>query len=168
MASRPTFHPAVILLTSLAGAAAYAVWASSRFSGETLSSQYIYVVPIIVPFIAFLLDRAAEIRTVGFRVLVIDASVIIISILRARGYVPFVSGHVLFLTYAIVRRGSFVTRVTAALVMVETLYLKLFVWHDLVSPAGGLILALIAAALTQRLTNMRILELQTEGAHHGD
>ena len=147
-----TFHPLVVLTASLAGALAYAAWAMSRFDGNTLSSQYLYIVPIVVPFVAFLFDRGAEIRTAGFAVLAIDALVIATSILRARGYVPLISGHALFLIYAVLRPGSLVTRITAAIVMVETMYLKFFVWHDFVTPVGGTVLALIAVAVVRRLS----------------
>jgi hypothetical protein len=149
------FHPITVLIASLSGALAYAAWATSRFTGDTLSSQYVYVVPIVVPFIAFLFDRAQEIRTAGFAALAIDVLVIATSILRARGYVPLVSGHALFLTYALMRRGSVVTRVTAALVMLEVVYLKFFVWHDFVTPTCGIALALIAAIVVRRLTIRR-------------
>ena len=137
-----TFHPLVVLTASLAGALAYAAWATSRFDGNTLSSQYLYIVPIVVPFVAFLFDRGAEIRTAGFAVLAIDALVIATSILRARGYVPLISGHALFLIYAVLR----------PIVMVETMYLKFFVWHDFVTPVGGTVLALIAVAVVRRLS----------------
>ena len=53
--------------------------------------------------------------------------------MRVFGDVPYVSGHALFLTYAIMSRGSRVVRVTATLVMIEVIYLKLFVWHDFIT-----------------------------------
>jgi hypothetical protein len=99
------FHPLVVLIASLAGAFAYGVWATSRFTGDTLSSQYVYVVPIVVPFIAFLFDRAEEMRTASFAVLAIDVLVVATSILRARGYVPLVSGHALFLSLCSAETG---------------------------------------------------------------
>lgn len=82
------------------------------------------------------------------------------SILRARGYVPLVSGHALFLTYAVLRPGSPVTRITAAIVMLEVIYLKFFVWHDFVTPVGGIALALIAVMLVRRLIKGRASERQ--------
>jgi hypothetical protein len=81
----------------------------------------------------------------------VDVLVVATSILRARGYVPLVSGHALFLTYAMLRRGSLVTRLAAALVMLEVIYLKFFVWHDFVTPAGGIALAVLAALIVRRL-----------------
>lgn len=168
MTSRRTFHPVIVLLVSLAGAAAYAAWASSRFGGETLSSQYVYVVPIVVPFVAFLLDRTIEIRTAGLFVLTVDALVVFTAMMRVIGNVPYVSGHALFLTYAILRPGSLVTRITAALVMIEVLYLKLLVWHDFVTPVGGIVLALIAAWLVRQLRTRQSVASQSEGLQQAE
>jgi len=44
-----------------------------------------------------------------------------------------------------------VTRLTAAIVMLEVIYLKLIVWHDFVSPVGGIVLAVPAAFVVRRL-----------------
>ena len=137
-------HPIVVLILSLTGGGVYAVWASNRFTGGGLTGQYIYVVPIVVPFVAFLCDRVAEFRSAGLWIMAIDSLVVFTAMMRVIGDVPFVSGHALFLTYAILRHGSLITRITSALVMVEVLYLKLFVWHDFVTPVGGVALALVA------------------------
>jgi len=133
------------------GGGVYAVWASNRFTGAALTGQYIYVVPIVVPFVAFLCDRVAEFRSAGLWILAIDSLVVFTAMMRVIGDVPFVSGHALFLTYAILRRGSLITRTMSALVMVEVLYLKLFVWHDFVTPVGGVALALVAWTVVGRL-----------------
>lgn len=172
------FHPVSVLICSLLGALLYALWVTWRFPGGDLSNHYIYVVPIVVPFIAFLFDRAEEIcrnhlREPGAFVigmetaragsrrrprayaggdysLVIDVLVIGISLLRMAGKVPLVSGHALFLVYAILRPGSKVTRIAAGIVMLEVIYLKFFVWHDLISPVTGTALAVGAALITRR------------------
>jgi hypothetical protein len=138
------------LIFSLAGALAYAMWATWRLSGAGLTNQYVYVVPIIVPFIAFLLDRASGIREVSLITLVVDVLVVGTAMMRVISNVPLVSGHALFLTYAMLRPGSLVTRITAALVMLEVVYLKFFVWHDLITPLTGITLGLVAAVVTRR------------------
>lgn len=107
--------------------------------------------PIVVPFVAFLFDRAAEIREANPVTFVIDALVVGTAMMRVIATVPFVSGHALFLTYAMLRPGSLVTRITATLVMLEVMYLKLFVWHDLITPLTGITLGLAAALITRRL-----------------
>jgi len=118
-----------------------------------LSSHYIYVVPIVVPFVAFLFDRAKRINQTSALAVAMDALVISLSLLRMFGRVPLVSGHALFLSYAVLRRGSLVTRISAAIVLAETVYLKFFVWHDPVSPLVGITLATAAAIVSRRTEN---------------
>lgn len=169
------FHPGSVLIFSLLGALLYAVWITWRFPGGDLSHHYVYVVPIVVPFVAFLFDRAQSYlrervalmigrQTAGAGgrgrpsahaggsdySLVIDALVVGVSLLRMAGKVPAVSGHALFLIYAILRPGSRVTRITAGVVMLEVIYLKFFVWHDLISPVTGTALAVAAALMIRR------------------
>jgi hypothetical protein len=145
------FHPIAVLIISLAGGCMYGAWATWQFSGDTLASQYLYEVPIVVPCVAFILDRFEQWRPTSIMLLAVDVLVVATSILRARGYVPLVSGHALFLTYAMLRRGSMVTRLAAALVMLEAIYLKFLVGHDFVTPAGGIALAVLAALIVRRL-----------------
>ena len=70
--------------------------------------------------------------------------------MRIVGRVPYISGHTLFLTYAILGPASRVTRITASLVMLEVIYLKYFVWHDPVSSSTGIVLGAIAAVTARR------------------
>jgi hypothetical protein len=144
------FHPFVVLLLSITGALLYAVWATWRFGGPNLQSQYIYVVPIIVPFLSFLLDRSERIKRASTTGLAIDFLVVGTSMMRVIGDVPYVSGHTLFLTYAILGPASRVTRITASLVMLEVIYLKYFVWHDLITSSTGIVLGTIAAVIARR------------------
>lgn len=153
-----SFHPVVVLLLSLAGALLYAVWITWRFSGKDLSGQYIYVVPIVVPFVAFVLDRVQRLTETTIVSVLMDALVVGTAMMRVIGNVPYVSGHALFLIYAVLRPGSAVTRITAALVMLEVIYLKFFVWHDLITPLTGTVLAVIAALITRRHENSRATE----------
>jgi hypothetical protein len=149
------FRPVSVLIFSLAGALVYAMWATWRFSGDALTGQYVYVVPIVVPFVAFVIDRIREIRearSIGF---VVDALVVGTAMMRVIGNVPFVSGHALFLVYAVLRPGSLITRITAGLVMLEVFYLKFFVWHDLITPLTGAALATVATLITRRYGHRR-------------
>lgn len=156
------FRPISVLVLSLAGALVYAMWATSRFSGAALTGQYVYVVPIVVPFVAFLSDRAREIREARRLAFVMDALVVGTAMMRVIGNVPFVSGHALFLVYAVLRPGSLVTRVTAGLVMLEVIYLKFFVWHDLITPLTGAALATFAALITRRYASVGPLKMEPE------
>ena len=122
-----------------------------RYPGGDLSNNFVYVLPIIVPFVAFVFDRARNFPPTVLIELAIDCVVVLTSMMRAIGYVPLVSGHALFLTYVIARPGTRLTRVTAAMVMIQVLYLKLFVWHDYITPATGIILGLLAASIVRKL-----------------
>jgi hypothetical protein len=159
------FRPLFVLMSSLLAALLYAVWSTCRFTGADLSGQYIYVVPIVVPFVAFLFDRAERIRDPNFTTLAIDAVVVGTAMMRVIGNVPYVSGHALFLIYALLRRGSKITRITAGLVMLEVIYLKFFVWHDLITPVTGAALATVAALLTRHYE--RVKQLQQDGPKAG-
>ena len=143
------FHPFVVLLLSIGGALLYSVWVTWRFGGQNLQSQYLYVVPIIVPFLSFLLDRSEKIKRRSFAGLIIDFLVVGTSMMRVIGEVPYISGHTLFLTYAILGPASRVTRITASLVMLEVIYLKYSVWHDPVTSTTGIVLGIIAAVATR-------------------
>jgi len=144
------FHPFVVLLLSISGALLYTVWVTWRFGSQNLQKQYLYVVPIIVPFLSFLLDRSERIKRESVAGLVIDFLVVGTSMMRVIGKVPYISGHTLFLTYAILGPASRVTRITASLVMLEVIYLKYLVWHDPVSSFTGIVLGALAAVTARR------------------
>jgi hypothetical protein len=146
-ASRPPiFHPAAVVASSLLGACLYALYAALRFPGDRLANQYLYVVPIVVPFVAFLFDRAERLRQSSRLRRVVDALVVGTAMWRAIGDVPFVSGHALFLTYALLSSRSRTAQATAGIVMLEVGYLKYFVWHDWITPTTGIILGSVAAS----------------------
>lgn len=143
------------MLLSLLGGALYAAWVTRRFGVHGSARQYLYVVPIVVPFASFLLDRIEHIHRLRVAGVAIDVLVAGMSMMRAVGAVPFVSGHTLFLTYAIAGPASRVTQITAALVMFETIYLKYFVWHDPISSTAGIVLGTIAALLARKVGSRR-------------
>ena len=149
--TRPrVFQPLVVLLLSIGGALLYAVWVTRRFGGQNLQSQYLYVVPIVVPFLSFLLDRSERIKRSSIAGLAVDFLVVGTSMMRVIGNVPYISGHTLFLSYAILGPASRVTRITASLVMLEVIYLKYFVWHDPITSSTGIVLGTIAAVIARR------------------
>ena len=149
------FHPLSVLAISIASGLIYALWVTRRFPGGNLTHHYIYVVPVIVPFVAFLMDRASRMHLTSPLAAATDSLVVFMSLLRMLGHVPLISGHALFLGYAVLRPGSFVTRTSAALLLAETVYLKFFVWHDPVSPTIGIALATAAAMFTRRIENTK-------------
>ena len=144
------FQPIFTLLVSLLAAALYAVFATLKFSGDKLINQYYYVTPIVIPFVIFLIERAKTFRQKSIIPKLIDAIVIVTAMWRVIGDVPYVSGHALFLTYAILSDDSYLGRITAIIVMIEVVYLKIFVWSDWVSLTGGILLGGSAFLMAKR------------------
>jgi hypothetical protein len=158
--SRLVVHPLFVLACAALGILIYVAWTRWRFPGGDLSRHYIYVLPIIVPFVAFIFDRAKTFRDASLVELVIDSAVVVASIMRMLSLMPFVSGHALFLTYAIARPGSRLTKITAALVMLQVIYMKFVLWHDWVTPVAGTILGLLAASIVRRFQRQKIARLR--------
>jgi hypothetical protein len=150
--SKFVFHPLFVLSSAALLMLAYISFMRWRHPGGDLSNNFMYVLPIIVPFVAFVFDRAEQFSGAGLLELILDCAVVFTSMMRALGDVPFVSGHALFLSYAIARPGSRLTKITAAAVMIQVIYLKLFLWHDLITPVTGTALGLLAAVIVRRQT----------------
>jgi hypothetical protein len=154
---RSKFHLLLVLSCTVLVMLAYVGFMRWRHPGGDLSNNFMYVLPIIVPFVAFLFDRAEQFSAATLLELILDSGVVFTSIMRAIGDVPFVSGHALFLSYAIARPGSRLTKFAAAAVMIQVLYLKFYVWHDLISPITGTVLGLVAAMIIRRQTTKRLI-----------
>jgi hypothetical protein len=135
-AKLPT-RPLVVLGLALLGSAAWALWSTLRFSGEKRTLSYLYYVPIAAPFVAFLLERLADRSAALKKLFLLDAIVTILAMWRVIGDVPFISGHALFLTYAVVTARRWVVFALSAFVLIETLYLKFVVWNDIATAAIG-------------------------------
>jgi len=76
-----------------------------RSHWSELSGTFMYVVPIVVPFVAYLLDRGERWSKRNKKQKLVDAIVVLIAMWRVIGNVPFVSGHTLFLSYCIITRA---------------------------------------------------------------
>ena len=153
------FQPLVALVVSLAAAGLFSLY---MLRGSIVGSgslqfppSFFYVVPIVVPFVAFLLDRIERLSEAAAVPVAIDVAIIALAMARIFTSFPFVSGHTLFLSYAIGSSRSTVTVITASLVMVQVIYLKYFVWHDLVTSTGGIILGSLAAVVVRRILSRR-------------
>ena len=148
------FHPFIVLLCSLSGAVLWAAYMlrspSTRATMFVPTGPFAYVVPIVVPFVAFLFDRAERFRTLTFAHYLVDFLVVATAMGRVVGNVPFISGHTLFLTYALFSSKSVVLKVTAGLVMLQAIVLKYFIWHDYITSTSGIILGLLAAFVAKR------------------
>lgn len=157
--SRVVFHPLFVLASAALVMFGYAGLMRWRLPGGDLSNHFMYVLPIIIPCVSFIFDRARHFSAATLSELTIDGAVVVTSFLRMMSLVPLVSGHALFLTYAIARPGSRLTKITATLVMLQVIYLKFLVWHDWVSPITGTILGLSAALIVRRFGPKTIARL---------
>lgn len=139
-------RPWVILTLSLAAAGAFAAYVFMSIPIDQRRFFFLYLVPIAVPFTAFLLDRVARLPNTPAGQWAIDVPVLALSLARGVYSIPLISGHALFLTYALLTTRSWVARFAAAVVLGEVAYLKLFVWHDLTF-FGGLLLGAMTALI---------------------
>lgn len=161
---RLVLAPAGALVLSLAAAALFALWVNDRLAGERRVFWLYYFVPIAVPFVAFALDRVGRWRASTWAQWAIDLPVVAAALARAFWPVPLISGHVLFLAYALLTTRSAVARVTAILVLVEVFYLKFMVWRDFVTWTGGWLVAGAAAWMFRRVGKR---SSPGEGKRHG-
>jgi hypothetical protein len=137
---------ALILSLVCAGGVALAF----RAAWHPAPSFYEYNIPIAVPLAAFILERLQQTRSRG---LVVDGAVLVLALLRVFAPpLPFASGHALFSAYAAATAQGWVLRVTAALVVLHVIYVKLFVTGGWTSMVSGLVLAVAAAWLRHRIS----------------
>jgi len=152
--SKTNFHPLIVLASSLVAASLYALYAlqspHTRANISDPAGSFWYVVPIVVPFVAFLFDRFERLRQLNPSHFVIDLIVVGAAVGRVVAHVPLVSGHTLFLTYAIISSRSRVVKIATAIVMAHAVYLKYFIWHDLVTSTTGILLGAVAGFLVFR------------------
>jgi hypothetical protein len=145
------FRPRIVLLCSLAGAGLVGLWLlrqpSVRATVFDPSGTLQYFVPLMVPMIAFMFERVEHVREANFFQHGLDFLVFGLAVGRVVGDVPFISGHTLLLSYALVCSRSRIVRISAILVLVQTLYLKYFLWHDFVTSTVGIILGSALALL---------------------
>ena len=145
------FQPWVVLLISLAGAALVGLYLlrnpSIRATAFDPSATFQYFVPLMVPLFAFMLERVEHVREANFFQHGVDFLVFGLAAGRVVGDVPFISGHTLILSYALLQSKSNVVRVAAVIVLVQTLWLKYFVWGDFVTSNVGIVLGCTLALL---------------------
>jgi len=145
-------RPLFVLAVSLGAALLFAALVAVTFHGEMQFFLLTYYVPIGVPFVAFLFDRADRWLETTWLQRIVDLCVLILALARAVAPVPLISGHTLFLVYALLSSRSWVVRVTAALVLLEVIYLKVFVWRD-PTLIGGAAAACLAAWVFRRVAH---------------
>ncbi len=149
------FHPLTVLLVALLAAMIFAAVSHMAFTGDLRDLLVYYFAPIAVPFIAYLFDRAQRWRDIYWW---IDVPIVVVSFLRAVLPIPFVSGHALFLTYALLTTQTRVARWTAFIILLQVAAIKIFVWHD-ATLFGGIAVGILAAGV-RRVLHVSRLELQ--------
>jgi hypothetical protein len=144
------FHPVTVLLVSLVAAALFALFVILLFEGEFRWFLLYYFTPIGVPFVAFLFERAERHLLTSKAVWALDLAVVIVALIRAFIRIPFISGHAIFLVYCLLTARSKVVRLTALVVLVQVIYLKIFVTAD-IALFGGILAGYFAALVYRRL-----------------
>jgi len=143
------FHPATVLAMALGAALTAAALTTILFDGEREWFILYYSVPIGVPFVAFLCDRAERWEQQARWQWLIDAPLIALALTRAVVPIPLISGHALFLAYALLTTRTAVARSAAAVILIQVAYLKIVLWQD-PTVLGGVLLGTVAALAFQR------------------
>lgn len=84
------FHPLTVLGVSLLAALLFALLVMMWFDGSIRSLLLYYFLPIGIPFVAYLFDRAQYSNEYGLVRWTIDLLVVSLSLLRAFGTIPFI------------------------------------------------------------------------------
>jgi hypothetical protein len=152
-----SFQPSIVLLCSLAGAALVGVYLLRyqhvRATVLDPGGTFQYFVPLMVPLFAFMIERVAHVREATFFQHGVDFLVFGLAVGRVTGgEVLYISGHTLLLSYILVSSRSKVVRISAILVLVQTLFLKYYVWGDFVTSNVGLLLGCLLAWVVHRRT----------------
>ena len=161
---RSVFRPRMVLLFSFAGAGLVGLFLlrspSVRATVFEPAATFQYFVPLMVPLIAFMFERVEHVREANFFQHGVDYLVFALAVGRVVGNVPYISGHTLLLSYALLQSKSRLVRISAILVLVQTLILKYFVWGDFVTSnvgiALGCTLALLVTLSKRKIHDLRV------------
>ena len=159
------FQPGLVLLCSLTGAALVGLYLCR---GEHVRATILdpggtfwYFVPLMVSCFAFMMERVQHVRQANFFQHGVDFLVFGLAVGRVTGGdVRYISGHTLLLSYMLVSSRSNIVRITSILVLVQTLFLKYYVWGDFVTSNVGMLLGCALAAIvwvvSRRFTDKRL------------
>jgi hypothetical protein len=111
------------------------------------SGTFQYFVPLMVPLFAFMFERVEHVREASFFQHGVDFLVFALAAGRVVGNVPYISGHTLLLSYMLLQSKSWVVRISAVLVLTQTLFLKYVEWGDFVTSNVGIALGCALAFL---------------------
>lgn len=143
-------HPVVAPASSLLATLLFVVLVSLRYDGERRYYLLYYFAPLVIPFVAYIFDRLKNWDSIHHAQQFIDIVVLVVSLLRLFVAVPFISGHALLLTYIVLSTQGLFSRVTAALVLLEVFYIKIFIWND-ITFFGGTLMGILAAIIFGRV-----------------
>ncbi len=110
---------------------------------------------------AYLFDRGERWDPAHWRQWLFDLPVVALALSRALAPVPFVSGHALFLTYALLTLRLRIAWWISACVFAEVVYIKVFVLHD-PTLIGGIVIGALAAWLAREASRRYHLPIQKE------
>jgi hypothetical protein len=100
-----------------------------------------------------MIERVQNVRKATFFQHGVDFLVFALAVGRVvGGEVRYVSGHTLLLSYMLVSSSSWIVRISSILVLVQTLFLKYYVWGDFVTSNVGLVLGSALALIVWTLT----------------
>lgn len=159
------FQPRFVLLCSLTGAALVGLYLLSfdyvRATVSDPGGTFQYFVPLMVPCFAFMIERVQHVRKANFFQHGVDFIVFGLAVGRVMGQEVFhISGHTLLLSYMLVSSSSRIVRIASILVLVQTLFLKYYVWGDFVTSnvglACGCALALIVRSVSSRFSEREV------------
>ncbi len=148
------YHPFTVLAAALVAAVAAAGLVTVVFDGDLEWFLLYYFVPIGVPFVAFLFDRAERRALLTRAQWLVDAPLVALALTRAVVPVPLISGHALFLAYAVLTTRSWVGRLTATVILIQVAYIKIALWHD-PTVFGGALLGVATAWVFGRCAQAR-------------
>jgi hypothetical protein len=130
---------------------AVAVAAFFRTVWHAPPTSLAYNVPIAAPFAVFFVDRLHP-RPVSRRGLLVDLGVMGLALLRVFAPpLPWASGHTLFTTYGALSARRWPLRVLASAVLLEVIYMKVFVTGGWLTMTTGLAAGSAAAFVYRRL-----------------
>jgi hypothetical protein len=119
----------------------------SFHEGEARHYRLYYFLPAAISATLFVFDRISRLRELGAVLLGMDILLGAISLTRVKYPIPFYSGHALFLTYTLLTVKDRLCLAAAAIVLLQTAYLKVFVWGNDASLYGGILLGCLATVI---------------------
>ena len=141
---RAIFHPLGILGLSLGAGALFALTVICKTDGFVRSWLIWYIMPVGVVFVAFILERLKELGHTSVQCLILDLIVVLLSLARVVTYIPFYSGHAMFLSYTLLSARLRVVKILATVVLLQVVYLKLIKWDDWITLIIGVLVGSLA------------------------